>query len=109
MKAMVPQDEQETTINVFPKVVTDRAEVYTCIQPTINRLKKLSAQHPGKVEIRELKPYGVIASVPCEWIKITPKRNVKPRKLTDEERRIATERLAKAREEQRRRKEAEST
>lgn len=62
----------------------------------INKIRKLAEKHPDEVTIlREPEDNdGVIyCRLPQSWLKVQPNR-----KLTDEERRIATERLARLRE-----------
>lgn len=87
-------DEQETTINIYPKAISERAEVFTSTPNMIKRLMKLHEQYPDDVTV--ISGYGFIdASVPRGWIKIQPKRKCT---LTDEQKRINAERLAKLRE-----------
>lgn len=76
-------DEQETTINVLPAVVSKSAEVYTCIPNMIEKIRKLAEEYPHDVVIVEKDGY-VNATVPREWIKIQPKRKSS---MDDEQRR----------------------
>ena len=94
MKPNVPLDEQETTINVFPKQISDSAEVYTCIPSMVSRLKKLKKENPKDVLIHECPP-GIIAKVPQSWVKIAPKRK---KIMTDEDKQIMLERFANGKE-----------
>lgn len=64
-----------------------------------SRILKLKEEHPDEVTIIKLPEEndGVIyAKMPVKWLKIVPKKE--GRKLTDEQRAIAAERLRRARE-----------
>lgn len=76
-------DEQETTINVLPAVVSKSAEIYTCIPNMIEKIKKLAEEYPNDVVVVEKDGY-VNATVPRGWIKIQPKRKSS---MTEEQRR----------------------
>ena len=56
-----------------------------------NKLQKLSKSHP-EVQIKINKDGSMFAHIPLSWVKISP-----PRKLTDEQRQKASERLKKIR------------
>ena len=84
-----PLDEQETVINIAPVQVREKAYVYTSIPHELNRLWKLHEQYPDEVEISTDDKYGTEFIVPRDWVKIKPKRQ-----LSEEQRRIAAERLA---------------
>lgn len=90
MKTQYPIDEQETTINVFPKSVSEYAEIYTCIPHVIDRLVKLHEEYPDDVAVM-IKDGYINATVPREWVKIQPKRQCT---LTEEQKRANAERLA---------------
>ena len=83
MQSPYTLDEQETTINVLPAVVSKTAEVYTCIPNMIEKIKKLASESPDDVVVVERDGY-VNATVPREWIKIQPKRKSS---MTDEQKR----------------------
>lgn len=56
-----------------------------------NRIRKLKEQHPDEVEIIADGPGNggyLYAHIPTEWLKIRPKREV-----TEEERKVLTERI----------------
>ena len=91
---MSATDEQETTINIYPPVISPLAEIYTCVPATMKRLQKLAAGHPDDVTLRE-KDDCVFATVPASWVRITPKRKST---MSDEQRRANAERLARYRE-----------
>lgn len=93
MNSPYSTDEQETTINVFPKSMSEQAEIFTCIPATIRQLQKLYKEHPDDVTVIENDGY-VNATVPRDWIKIQPKRKCT---LTDEQKRANAERLASLR------------
>lgn len=88
-----PLYEQETTINLYPAQVSKSADVYTCIPDMMKRLRKYADDRPDCVRIIKDTGSEVFAELDRSCIKISPKR-----KLTDEQRRQASERLALARE-----------
>lgn len=92
MDFKVPIDEQETTINILPAQISKKAEIYTCIQSTVTRLKKLAATRPDAVRIISDTGYSVTAEVDRSCVKITPKRLV-----SDEQRKAAADRFAASR------------
>ena len=94
MKTQYALEEQETTINVFPKNVSDRALVFTCIPNMVKRIKKLRDDYPDDVVLTEGDGF-VDASIPRGWVKIQPKRKCT---LTEEQKRANAERLAALRE-----------
>lgn len=66
----------------------------------INKIRKLKEQYPDDVKIirqPEDNDGCIYCELPVGWLKIQPKREC--RKLTEEERMVAAERLARAREE----------
>jgi len=90
MRSPYVLEEQETTINVFPTSVCNKAEIYTCIPNTIQSLRKLCAEYPDDVTIVECDGY-INATVPRGWVKIQPKRKCT---LTEEQKQANAERLA---------------
>ena len=88
-----PLDEQETTINVMPTQISNTAYVYTSVPSTLERLWKLYEQYPDQVSIVLDDQYGTEFSVPKDWIKIKPKRQI-----SDEQKEILKGRLAALRE-----------
>ena len=86
-------DEQETIINSFPKQVSEKASVYTAILATLNYMWKLYEKYPDEVSIIHDDQYGTEFSVPKDWIKIKPKRQI-----SDEQKEILKVRLAARRE-----------
>lgn len=86
-------NEQETTINLYPAQVSREADVYTCIPDMMKRLRKYAHDRPDCVRITKDTGSEVFAVLDRACIRIAPKR-----KLTDEQRRKASERLALARE-----------
>jgi acetoin utilization deacetylase AcuC-like enzyme len=89
MNVQYSLEEQETTINVFPSVVSKKAEVYTCIPQMMKRLRKLAEDYPSEVAMNEHGGY-IDATVPSAWIKIAPKRKST---MTEEQRQAAAERI----------------
>lgn len=80
-------EEQELTINVYPRQIDSRADVFSSIPYWTKRLQKLASARPDAVSVRETGD-GVFASVPLEWIKVSPPRQVN---LTDEQRQARSE------------------
>ena len=77
-------------------------KVATVTFPSANRynskVRKLAEEYPDDVKIRhENKDGSIVATIPVSFIKISPKRA--GREMTEEEKRIAGERLKKCREE----------
>ena len=83
-------DEQETTINMFPTIVSKTAEIFSCVPTMMNRLRDLAVDHPDEVAIRE-DDGCIFATVPASWVKVQPKRKCN---MTEEQRRANAERLA---------------
>jgi len=95
-------DEQETTINVLPAVVSKTAEVYTCIPNMIEKIKALADEYPDEVVVVECDGY-INATVPRDWIKIQPKRK---RSMTPDQKRQWLENMNRCKAQK---KEAEQT
>ena len=89
----VPFAEQETNINYATKQAGIACQVYSCMPAVVNKLKKYSISHPEEVKIIRDDEYGIIAEVPNDWIKISPKRRVN---MSEEQKRIIAERLRNA-------------
>lgn len=87
-------NEQETTINVFPKAVSDKAEIFTCIPTMMDRMRKLAKEYPTDVCIRE-EDGALFCTVPIGWVKVAPKRKCT---LTEEQKAANAARLAAYRE-----------
>ena len=94
---MYRTEEQETTINIFPANISDKAEIYTCIPGMITRMKNLAVKYPQDVAIRD-DGDSIFCTVPIDWVKVSPKRKCT---LTDEQKRANAERLAAYWEEKR--------
>lgn len=92
MSVSIPFDEQETIINIVPAQCSRYAALYSCMPSMIKRIKKLAQDRPDVVTIVSEDEYSITASVDRSCVKIAPKR-----KLSDEQRKAATERLANAR------------
>ena len=87
-------DEQETTINIFPKSFQQEAEIYTSISSTANKILKLAKKWPEGIKIVKLDDYSLSATVPPEWLKI---QKPKEMNVTEEQRQKMRERLNSAR------------
>lgn len=92
MDISIPYDEQETVIILTPSRVSKTADVYTCMPDQANKLRRLARERPDAVRIDSDMGNAVMATVSRECIRIAPKR-----KLTEEQRAAASERLMKAR------------
>lgn len=58
-----------------------------------NKIRRLAEEYPEEVRITAENPDGsIVAHFPTKWVKISP-----PRKMTDEQREQAAERLAQYR------------
>ena len=92
MNRPIPLDEQETIICFNPAQVSKVAEIYSCMPNVMKTLRKNAKNRPDSVTILKDDGDAVFASVDRSCIKFAPKR-----KLTEEQRRAAAERLAKGR------------
>lgn len=89
MSKLYPKDEQETTINMFPKTVSSKAEIFTCIPTEITKLRKLASEYPSEVALKE-DDGCIFCTVPVSWVRISPKRKCN---LTQEQKQANAERL----------------
>lgn len=92
MNRSIPLEEQETIICFSPAQVSKVAEIYSCMPNVIKSLRENARKRPDSVTILKDEGDAVFASVDRSCVKFAPKR-----KLTDEQRRAAAERLAKGR------------
>ena len=93
MEISIPMDEQETTVNMYPRSVDEKAYIYTSIPSVEKRLKKFSEQY--EEVILEKQDYnGSFFTVPLKWITIKPPRKSN---MTEEQKQAARERLMAAR------------
>ena len=96
MKSPYSIDEQETTINMFPAVVSKTAEIYTCIPNMVEKIRKLAKEYPESVAILDTgeDPFDISgyvrATVPREWVKIQPKRKCN---MTPEQKQALVDRM----------------
>lgn len=95
LRGNTPLDEQETTINMYPKQVQNFAEIYTNIATTAKQLRKLAISNPESVKIEKDNENGMFIQVPLSWICIRKPRTVR---MTDEQKAAIAARLATARE-----------
>lgn len=91
-KMSVSIDEQETTMNVFPKAAGIPCEIYSSIPSEVTRIKKYAEQYPDEVVITKEDEIGIFATAPAKWFKFTPPRRGKV--LTEEEKAELRERMA---------------
>lgn len=92
MSRSIPLDEQETIICFNPAQVSKVAEIYSCMPNVMKSLRENAKKRPDAVKILKDDGDAVFASVDRSCIKFAPKR-----KLTEEQRQAAAERLAKGR------------
>lgn len=92
MNNSIPFDEQETIISFVPTRVSKAAEIYTCMPDMLKKLTNLAESRPDCVRIKQDLGDAAFFEVSKSCIRITPKR-----KLSDEQRVAASERLAKGR------------
>ena len=90
-KISTPLDEQELVINLAPRQVEEKACVYTSMTTMLNKLWKLHDKHPDEVIVIRDDQYGTEFSVPRDWIRIQPKRQ-----MSEEQKQQLAERLANA-------------
>lgn len=90
-KLRTPTDEQEMCINYCPDM-GDMCEIYTTIPWLMKYLEKLVNKYSDTCEVLVDDQYSYTVTVPFKFVK--PKG---PRILSDEQKEIITERLAKAR------------
>ena len=93
-KTTVKKEEQETVAVIEP--ITKRATVYSCVPSMVKKLYMMAEHEAVKIELDN--QYGIMVSVPQNWIKIRPP--VK-RSLTEEQKAASAERLKRAKEEKR--------
>lgn len=91
VKVTTPTCDQETNINYGP-VDGKMASFYTCLPRDLKRMWKLYEEYPDEVEIKADDKYGTEFMIPQAWVRIRP-----PRKMSEEQRQAAAERLARAR------------
>ena len=92
MNKPIPFDEQETVIIMYPPQVSKAAEVYSCMPNMLKKLRKLAETRPDCVRIKQDLGDAIFVDMDRSCVKISPKR-----KLTEEQRAAASERLAKGR------------
>lgn len=92
MNKVIPIDEQETIICFSPARVSKDAEIYSCMPNVINSIRKHAKDRPETVRILKDEGDAVFAAIDRSCVKFAPKR-----KMTDEQRKAAAQRLAEGR------------
>ena len=69
-------EEQETTINIFPKSFQQDAEIYTSMPEIADYVLKLAKKWSEEIKITKLDQYSLSATFPREWFRIQ-----KPKKM----------------------------
>ena len=87
-------EEQETTINMYPKSMGD-CDIYTSEPYTKKKFRKLAEKYPEFV-IEKEDEIGIFAHAPRDWFKISPPRRLS---MTPEQRAAVAERLRKSKTE----------
>ena len=85
------KDERTTTVNYDDG--TDMAEIVTYVRKDITSLRK----NEGATEVEKLSQGGVVFRIPKKLITFRNPRKGSGRVWTDEQRRVAAERMTKAR------------
>ena len=86
------KSEQETIITY--NAADERAQIYTCYPPMIRKLDKLAAENPDEWQV--LREQGAGKTYTCPKGLITVRsRSRGRRELTDEQKRMAQERMQK--------------
>ncbi len=86
------KSEQETIISY--NAADEQAQIYTCYPPMIRKLDKLAADNPGEWQV--LREQGAGKTYTCPKGLITVRsRSRGCRELTDEQKRMAQERMQK--------------
>ena len=101
-KESIPQIEQETTITIDP--LTKRASVYSCIPSMVKKLYQFAERPDVTVELDNA--YGLMISVPQNWIKIRPPAK---RQMTDEQKEALAERMGLLRKAKDKKKEEQNS
>ncbi len=95
-KKTVSLEEQETTINLYPRTASPTCDIYSSESATIKRILRYAKLYPNECKIEKEDAYGVQATCPRDWFSYKP-----PRRLTspmsEERRKAAVERLSAAR------------
>lgn len=82
--------EQETIL--LYNNAEKEANVYSCNEDVKKQVRQLAKDFPEQVKIKRDDEIAIDAVVPKKWIKIVP-----PRKLSDEQRKAAAERMKSVR------------
>lgn len=82
--------EQETIL--LYNNAEKEANVYSCNEDVKKQVRQLAKDFPEQVKIKRDDEITIDAVVPKKWIKIVP-----PRKLSDEQRKAAAERMKSVR------------
>jgi len=85
----VSLEEQETTINLYPKAV-DKSEIYSCEPNVKKKMLEYAEKYPDEFVITKQDEVGIFASVPRDWFKFKPPRRLT---MTPEQRAAAAERM----------------
>ena len=91
-------EEQETTMNVFPKASGIPCEIYSCIPTEVAKIKKYAEKYPDELTIIKEDDIGIFATAPAKWFRFAPpiKRN-----YSEEQKQALRERAKVAREKKR--------
>lgn len=91
-KVSISSDEQELLVNFSPSETGKLCEVYTTIPYMIKYLEKMITDYPEDYKLIKEDQYSLTVSIPFKLVK--PR---KPKKMSDEQRSMLTERLASLR------------
>ena len=86
------KSEQETIISY--NAADEHAQIYTCYPPMIRKLDKLAAENPDEWQVLREQGAGKTYICPKGLITVRSRSRAR-RELTDEEKRMAQERMQK--------------
>lgn len=92
MQNSTPMEEQELTINMYPKNVMSRVEVYSSIPHMNKRFRKMAKDHPEQIEITKDNGNDLFCFLDRGCVKISPRRV-----MSEEQKQASAKRLAEAR------------
>lgn len=92
LNKQIAMDEQETIITFSPSKISKEAQIYTCMPGIIKRIRAYAKDRPDSVRITKDEGDAVFATIDKSCVRFAPKR-----KLSEEQRQAAAERLAKGR------------
>lgn len=62
----------EVTVNIYPSMVDNYADIFSSIPEWTNRLVNLVNKYPDRVSMETITLSSVVVRLPASWIKIAP-------------------------------------